>query len=280
MADLGLHYPGAYAHWGSLWALIFLLVFIQIPTALTLFSQDTRYSAFLTPPFRALASRWARNAIAWIHIVSGALVLALGLACIALWFRQRLGWGIPLSQLLLGGAGTGLAWPIIALTMAIIALAVSGVSLYANIRPGTRLPLWRFDYVLSRKIHRLSFIVMLAVLGYHLFFTPRVSAMWLSWLFGPNLFGLIVLLVLLVLGVAVIHATFMGLEWVTHNTFTKAFAPSVAPASLVGVIGLIGLAVAALVRTVSVDWVGAAGIGAGLLMVALAMAFAYTHGEK
>jgi hypothetical protein len=179
-----------------------------------------------------------------MHLVSGALVLLLGLACMALWFQHSWRWGIPLSHLLLGRGWTALAWPIIVLTMAIIALVVSGVSLYANLRPGTRLPVWRFDYVLSRKIHRLSFLIMLAVLGYHLFFPPRVSAMWLSWLVGPHLFGLLVLLVLLVLGVAVLHAAFMGLEWVTHQMFTKAFANAVAPASLVGIIGLLGLMLA------------------------------------
>ena len=278
--DLELFYPGVYKYWGPLWALIFLLVFVQIPTALTLFSQDSRYSAFLTLPFRMLASRWGRNVMIWIHVVSGALVLLLGLACMALWFQHRLSWGIPLSHLLLGTGSTVLAWPIIAITIAIIALAVSGVSLYANIRPGTRLPVWRFDYVLSRKIHRLSFIIMLAVLGYHLFFTPRISAMWLSWLFGPNLFGLLVLLVLLVLGMAVIHADFMGLEWVTNNMFSKTLARPVAPASLVGFIGLIGLAVAALVQSVPVGWVGAVGLGVVLLMLALTMACAYAYRQK
>jgi hypothetical protein len=280
MLDLALYYPGAYRYWGLLWALIFLLVFVQIPTALTLFSQDTRYAAFLALPCRTLASRWGRNVITWMHVVSGVLVLLLGLACMAVWLQHRLSWGIPVAQLLLGSGWTALAWPIIVVTMAIIALAVSGVSLYANLRPGTRLPVWRFDYVLSRKIHRLSFIIMLAVLGYHLFFTPRVSVMWLSWLFGPNLFGLIVLLVLLVLGVAMMHAAFMGLEWVTHNMFTKTFALSVAPASLVGVIGLIGLAVAALMQSVPAGWVGAVGLGVVLLMLALTMAFASAYGQK
>jgi hypothetical protein len=216
----------------------------------------------------------------WTHAVSGALVLLLGLACIALWFQQKLSLGIPLSQLLAGSGWTALAWPIIALTLAIIALAVSGVSLYANVRPGTRLPVWRFDYVLSRKIHRLSFIIMLAVLVYHLFLTPRVSAMWLSWLSGPSLFGLIVLLVLIVLGVAVIHAAFMGLEWVTNSMFSKTLARSVTPASLVGVIGLIGLAVAASVQSVPVSWVEAVGVGLVLLMLALTMAFAYAYRQK
>jgi hypothetical protein len=216
----------------------------------------------------------------WIHAVSGALVLLLGFACIALWFQQKLSLGIPLSQLLLGRGWTALAWPIIALTIAIAALAVSGLSLYANIRPGTRLPVWRFDYVLSRKIHRLSFIIMLAVLVYHLFLTPRVSAMWLYWLSGPSLFGLIVLLVLIVLGVAVIHAAFMGLEWVANSMFSKTLARSVTPASLVGVIGLIGLAVAASVQSIPAGWVGAVGLGVVLLMLALTMAFAYAYRQK
>lgn len=280
MLDFEFSYPGAYRYWGPLWALIVLLVFVQLPTALALFSQDTRYAAFLTPIFKPLASRWGRHVITWIHIVCGALVLLLGLACMALWFRQKLYWGMPVSQLLLGSGWTALAWSIIVVTMAIIGLAVSGVSLYANIRPGTRLPVWRFDYVLSRKIHRLSFIIMLAVLGYHLFLTPRVSAMWLSWLVEPNLFGLLVLLVLLVLGVAVLHAAFMGLEWGTQTMFTKSFARAVAPASLVGVIGLSGLAIAALVQSVPTGWVGAVGLGVALLLVALTMACAYAYGHK
>ncbi len=277
--DLARSYPGAYTYWQPLWALIVLLVFVQLPTALTLFAQDTRYAAFLTLPFRVLASRRGRNVIVWIHLVSGSLVLLLGLACMALWFQQKLRWGISVSQLLLSGWSV-LAWPIILLTMAIIALAASGISLYANLRPGTRLPVWRFDYVLSRKIHRLSFIIMLAVLGYHLFFTPRISAMWLAWLLGPHLFGLLVLLVLLVLGVGVMHAAFMALEWGTHTTFTKTFARAVAPASLVGIISLIGLAVGTLVQPVPIGWVGAGGLGTFLLMVALAMAFAYTYRQE
>jgi hypothetical protein len=278
--DLALYYPGVYTHWGSLWVLILLLAFVQIPTALTLFSQDPRYSVFLHPPPRMLAFRWGRNVTTWIHVVSGALVLLLGLACVALWFQLRLSAGIPVSQLLLGRDWTALTWPIIALTLAIIALAVSGVSLYANIRPGTRLPVWRFDYVLSRKIHRLSFMTMLAVLGYHLFFAPRVSAMWLSWLFGPNLFGLIVLLVLLVLGVSVIHAAFMGLEWATHNMFTRTLAPPVPRASLVGVVGLIGLAVAEVAHPLPLDRAGPVALGAVFLMLALTMAFAYASRHK
>ncbi len=278
--DIVLDYPGVYRYWGPLWALIFLLVFVQIPTAFTLFSQDTRYSAFLTLPFRALASRRGRDAMTWIHVVSGALILLLGLACIPLWFQNKLSLGIPLSQLLIGSGWTALAWPIVALTIAIVALAVSGVSLYANIRPGTRLPVWRFDYVLSRKIHRLSFMIMLAVLVYHLFLTSRVSAMWLSWLSDPGLFGLIVLLVLVVLGVAVIHGAFMGLEWVTNSMFTKTFGRSVTPACLVGVTGLIGLAVAASVQSLPEDWVGAVGVGVVLLMLALTMAFAYAYRQK
>ncbi|HJN88411.1 MAG: DUF4405 domain-containing protein [Dehalococcoidia bacterium] len=277
---LDLNYPGVYQYWGPLWALITLLVFVQIPTALTLFSQDTSYSALLTLPFRMLASRWGRDVMTLTHVGSGALILLLGLACIALWFQQKLNSGIPLSQLLLDRGWTVLAWPIIALTIATIALAVSGVSLYANVRPGTRLPVWRFDYVLSKKIHRLSFIIMLAVLVYHLFLTPRVSGMWLSWLSDPGLFGLIVLLVLVVLGVAVIHGAFMGLEWVTHSMFRKTLARSVAPASLVGVIGLTGLAVAASVEPVPVGWVGAVGLGVVLLMLALTMAFAFAYRQK
>ena len=278
--DLELDYPGVYKYWGPLWALISLLVFVQFPTALTLFSQDTRYSAFMALPSRLLASRWGRDVMTRIHAGSGGLVLLLGLACIALWFQHKLSLGIPLSQLLLGRGLTVIAWPIIAQTVAIAALAVSGVSLYANIRPGTRLPVWRFDYVLSRKIHRASFILMLAVLVYHLFLTPRVSSMWLSWLADPGLFGLIVLLVLIVLGVAVIHAAFMGLEWVTHSMFRKTLARSVAPASLVGVIGLTGLAVAASVEPVPVGWVGAVGLGVVLLMLALTMAFAFAYRQK
>ncbi len=277
---LDLNYPGVYQYWGPLWALITLLVFVQIPTALTLFSQDTSYSALLTLPFRMLASRWGRDVMTLTHVGSGALILLLGLACIALWFQQKLNSGIPLSQLLLDRGWTVLAWPIIALTIATIALAVSGVSLYANVRPGTRLPVWRFDYVLSKKIHRLSFIIMLAVLVYHLFLTPRVSGMWLSWLSDPGLFGLIVLLVLVVLGVAVIHGAFMGLEWVTRSMFRKTLARSVAPASLVGVIGLTGLAVAASVEPVPVGWVGAVGLGVVLLMLALTMAFAFAYRQK
>lgn len=280
MAIFEFNYPGAYEYWQPLWLLIFLLVFVQIPTALTLFSQDTRYSSFLAFPVGTLTSRWGRNVMIWIHLVSGALVLLLGLACMALWFQQRLIWGIPVSQLLFGRGESVLAWSTIALTIAIIALAVSGLSLYANIRPGTRLPVWRFDYVLSRKIHRLSFIIMLAVLEFHMFFTPRVSGMWLSWLFGPNLFGLIVLLVLLVLGVAVIHAVFMGLEWVTTTMFTKTFARPVAPASSVGVIALIGLSVAALAWSVPMDWLAVLGLGVVLLMVALTMIFAYAYRQK
>jgi len=278
--DLELDYPGVYQYWAPLWALISLLVVVQIPTALTLFSQDTRYSAFLTLPFRALASRRGRDVMTWIHAGSGALVLLLGLACIALWFQQKLSLGIPLSELLHGRDWTALAWPIIAVTVAITALAVSGVSLYANIRPGTRLPVWRFDYVLSRKIHRLSFIIMLAVLAYHLFLTPRVSGMWLSWLSDPGLFGLIILLALITLGVAVIHAAFMGLEWVTNSMFRKAFARSVTPASLVGVVGLTGLAVAASVQSVPAGWIDALGLGVVLFMLALTMAFAYAYRQK
>lgn len=278
--DFELFYPGVYKYWGPLWALILLLVFVQIPTALTLFSQDSRYAALVTFPFRMLVSRWGRNVMIWIHVVSGVLVLLLGLVSLVLWFQHRLSWGISLTHLLLARGSTTLAWPIIAITVAIITLAVSGVSLYGAIRPGTRLPVWRFGYVLSRKIHRLAFIIMLTVLGYHLFFTPRISAMWLSWLFGPTLFGLIVLLVLVVLGLAVIHANVMGLEWATNHMFSKTFARSVAPASLIGGIGLIGIAVVSLIQPVPVGRVGAVGLGVVLLMLVLTMAFAYAYRQK
>jgi hypothetical protein len=104
--------------------------------------------------------------------------------------------------------------------------------------------------------------------------------MWLTWILGPNLFGLLVLLVLLVLGVALIHAAFMGLEWVTLSMFTKSFARAVAPASLVGVIALIGLAVVALVQSVSVAWIGTVGLGVVLLMLTLTMVFAYVYRQE
>jgi hypothetical protein len=277
---LELDYPGVYKYWGPLWALIILLVAVQIPTALALFSQDTRYAAFLTLPVRSVYSRWGRGVVTWIHAGSGALVLLLGLACISLWFQEKSSLGIPLSQLLLGKGWTVLSWPIIALTIAVTALAVSGVSLYANIRPGTRLPVWRFDYVLSRKIHRLSFIVMLAVLVYHLFLTPRVSAMWLTWLSGRSLFGLIMLLVLVVLGVALIHGAFMGLEWVTNSMFKKTLGRSVTPASLVGAIGLTGLGVAASAESVPLGWADEVGLGVVLFMLVLTMAFAFAYRQK
>ena len=61
---------------------------------------------------------------------------------------------------------------------------------------------------------------------------------------------------------------------------TKTFAGAVAPASVVGVIGLIGLAVAALVQSIPVGWVGVVGLGVVLLMLALTMACAYAYGPK
>ncbi|MDY7082120.1 MAG: hypothetical protein SXQ77_06885, partial [Halobacteria archaeon] len=65
--------------------------------------------------------------------------------------------------------------------------------MYANTRPDSSLPLWKFEYAVSRKIHRALFVFVIGVLGYHIFFTPRIYAAWSSWVTTGEVFAVLVL---------------------------------------------------------------------------------------
>lgn len=245
-------YPGGAVDWQLLWIQNAVLIFLQFTTGAALFTQDHRYAGYVTAPLEA-AGWTGRHPLVLVHAATGVLLVSVNLVFAGRWLSTAS-----------FAAQPAMAATTLVLTTALAAMAVFGASLYANVRPDTRLPLWSFDYAFSRKLHRLLFVVVVATLGYHLYLTPRVSTVWKSWLLDLDPFGALALLSILVWGVLAAHSTVMLGEWATGRVFSRWHVG-------VGRISAVGGGIAALLVAGSVLEASAAQV---LLVVATVLAAA------
>jgi hypothetical protein len=273
--SLEFSYPGVYLYWQLLWVQILLLVVVQFPTAATLFNQDQRYAAFLTRPLRAISPAWGRDLVIWVHALSGLFVLFANLACSFIWFAAQ---STPITELLFSSGPLAiLGWTNLAFNVFFLVMAVTGMSLYTNIRPNTVVPFWKFEYALSKQLHRLSFVLLVAILGYHIFFTPRVSLMWMGWLSGPNLFGLVMLLTLALWAVLAGQAVLMVWEWLTGTMYSKSQRSPSANVSFIAILAVVALGLIASLTTVPATAGAALGTGVILVVAGSAVVLKYRY---
>lgn len=217
-----LSYPGQYVYWQILWIQIILLVFVQFTTALSLYEQRHSYARFLTVPLERVLPWKGRDLLVKVHAASGISVLVLNLLCTVTWFYFKLSGGVGFQQILFGGSeSTLIAWINISVSTLVFLMFVFGVSLYKNNRPDTSLPFWKLEYFLSRTIHRIVFFLLVVVLGYHIFFIPKISRVWVEWLFYGHGFSVVLLAVFVIGGMASAQAVLMVVELVTGTAFTK-----------------------------------------------------------
>lgn len=209
-------YPGGLSNWELLWAQNLVFVLVQFTTGATLYTQNRTYSAFVTAPARAV-SRWAgRSLLVAVHVLSGLVLIGLNLAFVWSWLGSQ-----PRPIPALVAARPAIALSTFLLTGALLLMGLLGVSLYANLRPDTVFPVWSFEYALSRKLHRALFIVVVGVLGYHVFFIPRVSLVWTAWVADGEPFGAVVLILVAVWGLLAGQSVLMAGEWLTGNLFSR-----------------------------------------------------------
>lgn len=202
--------PTTAPNWQLLWAQNLLLLVVQFTTGAALYSQDDRYARYLTVPLEFVTSRSGRDALLWLHATSGVVLVVVNVWFTIAWVSDS-----PLTLVELYSADPALTVSTFALTGTLVAMAILGVSLYANTTPDTRLPLWRFEYARSRKLHRGLFAVVIVLLGHHIFVLPRVVAAWTRWLGAGEPFGLVMLLLIGIWGVMAGQVAAMLGEWVT-----------------------------------------------------------------
>ncbi|MEM4541423.1 MAG: hypothetical protein QXP46_07995, partial [Archaeoglobaceae archaeon] len=174
-------YPGQYEYWQIVWIQIILLVYVQFVTALSLYTHKESYSKFFKIFERFLPWK-GRDFLIKLHAFSGISIFVLNVLCTTTWFYLKISGGISLTDILTSGETAVIAWVNLASTTLITLMFVFGVSLYKNNRPDTRLPFWKFEYYLSRTIHRLVFLLIVVILGYHIFFIAKISSAWNDWI--------------------------------------------------------------------------------------------------
>ncbi|MEM0204036.1 MAG: hypothetical protein QXO16_08535 [Archaeoglobaceae archaeon] len=183
-------YPGQYDYWQILWIQIALLVYVQFTTALSLYSQKEVYSK----PFAFLERflRWKkRDLLVKIHAFSGITVFVLNIVCTTTWFYLKLSGGISIFEILSTGDTAVIGWVNILTTALITTMFIFGVSLYRNNVPSTVLPFWKFEYNFSRLLHRLAFVFLVFVLGYHVLFISKIATAWMEWLLSLHPFAIL-----------------------------------------------------------------------------------------
>ena len=215
-------YPGQYVYWQILWAQIILLVFIQFTTALSLYDQKAGYANFITRPLGKLLPWKDRDLLIKIHAASGISIFVLNILCTSTWFYYRITGGATIENLLFGTSDvTLMAWVNILLTTSITLMFVFGVSLYKNNRPDTSLPFWKFEYFLSRLIHRLAFFFIIVVAGYHLFLLPMIYRIWPEWIFNGYLFSILLLAAFVIGGLSSAQAVLMIIELLLEKSMVR-----------------------------------------------------------
>lgn len=230
-------YPGGVPNWELLWLQNVLFVFAQFTTGAALFTQNTRYADPLLVPVGVLTRDISRNTLVLIHVVTGVLLVAANIVFVAAWIISQ---GGSIVDLL--GTRSTMTLTSLLLTGGIAAMAVFGVSLYANIRPGSVLPLWKFDYAFSRKVHRGLFIGIVLLLGYHIFLTPRVVVVWSNWISTGEPFGILVLGIIAVWGILAGNAVLMSVEWLSGHMFSRWEVDRSGRASALGAFGAFSIA--------------------------------------
>lgn len=220
--DVSGLYPGRYPFWAVLWLQNVVLIFVQFTTAASLYSQDSRYAAFLLRPLEWMSPWRGRGLLVRIHALGGLLVVGLNLVCLGTWSVRINSRGGSVLELLLGQPVSLMAWTNVLLTGLLLGMGAAGISLYANIRPDSLFSGWRFDYALSRQLHRLLFVGLVGVLGYHVFLFPRVSLVWMDWLSRGYAFGFLVLAIVFVLLMLVGMALWMVRDWLWGRMFARS----------------------------------------------------------
>lgn len=234
-------YPGGYPFWTVLWLQNVLLIFVQFTTAASLYSQDTRYAAYLMRPLEWMTSWRGRGLLVRIHAVGGLLVVGLNLLCLATWWVLIARRGGSVVGLLVAWPISVIAWTNLLLTGLLLGMGITGVSLYAHLRPGSVFADLHFDYPLSRQFHRLLFVGLVLVLGYHVFLFPRVSLVWMDWLSRGYVFGFLVLGIVLVLLMLGGLAAWMVRDWLLGRMFARSEpTPHLLVAAGAGVLSLLG----------------------------------------
>ncbi len=206
-------YPGGAVGWEVLWLQNVLLLFVQFTTAASLYSQDTRYSELPLYPWNRLKDV-DRRLVLSVHAFTGVAIVAVNLGFMVEWTTSY-----P-SVVAAYSADPTMAVSAAALTAALVLMAFFGVSLYANVRPETRFPLWRFRYGFSRKLHRGLFVFVVAVLGHHVFLVERVVVTWIGWLLGMEVFGVLMMASVAVWGMLAGHAVLMVAELLSGDMFS------------------------------------------------------------
>lgn len=175
-------YPGTYDYWWIVWIQAILFVYVQLTTALTLYTQSGKYSAFIIKPLERLLPWKGRELVVKVHAVNGIVLFTFTLFCTTTWFYQKVVGGLSLRDILLSVNETAIiGWINISTTFLLTLMGIFGISLYRNNNPHTILPFWRFDYNISRLIHRLVFIFLITFLGYHIFFIKKIYIAWIDW---------------------------------------------------------------------------------------------------
>ena len=138
------------------------------------------------------------------------------------------------------------AWTTLLLTIGILVMGITGGSLYVSVRPDTIVPFWSFEYALSRKLHRGAFVLVVLLLGHHIYFDPRIYLVWESWIANAELFGVIVLGTFALWGILAAQSLLMAAEWVTGRFFSKWIVDA---SGIVSIAGMVVALAFALVRT-------------------------------
>lgn len=233
----GAVYPGGLVspNWQLLWVQNVLLMFVQLTTGATLYAQNDRYSWWLTGPVRRVTAHGGRRLTLTIHALAGVTLVVVNCGFVYLWVA-----GQPADLKTLLVSRPTITLTTLAVTGGFVLMAVLGVSLYAELTPGTRLPVWRFGYALSRKLHRAVFVLVVGLLGYHVFLTPRVYLVWATWIRDMDPFGLLALAHIGIWGVLAGQSLLMLGEWATGDTFTRWTVDRTGRAGIAGAVVAVG----------------------------------------
>lgn len=183
-------YPGQYDYWQIVWIQIILLVYVQFVTAFSLYTHRESYSK-LFKFFERFFPWKGRDFLIKVHAFGGISVFVLNVLCTTTWFYLKISGGLSIADVLSSGDTAVIGWINIISTSLISLMFVFGVSLYRNNRPDTKLPFWRFEYYLSRIIHRFVFLLIVVVIGYHIFFITKIFSAWIDWILMGHIFSLI-----------------------------------------------------------------------------------------
>ena len=183
-------YPGQYDYWQIVWIQIILLVYVQFVTAFSLYTHKESYSKFFKFFERFLPWK-GRDFLIKVHAFGGISVFVFNILCTTTWFYLKISGGLSILDILTSGDTAVIGWINIISTTLISLMFVFGVSLYRNNRPDTKLPFWRFEYYLSRIIHRVVFLLIVVAIGYHIFFITKIFSAWIDWILMGHIFALI-----------------------------------------------------------------------------------------